>query len=90
LLGFRNLLPVISGYPEMTRVGALAAYGPPRREFYRRAATYVKKLLDGAQPSDLPVEQPALFEFSINLRTARALGITVPETVLARADEVIE
>ncbi|MDF3061099.1 MAG: putative ABC-type uncharacterized transport system, periplasmic component [Microvirga sp.] len=89
-LGLRYGLPVISGYPEMTHAGALAGYGPPRREFYRRAATYVKKILDGTRPQDLPVEQPARIELSVNLKTARSLGITIPEFVLARADEVIE
>jgi putative ABC transport system substrate-binding protein len=89
-LGLRYGLPVISGYPEMTHAGALAGYGPPRLEFYRRAATYVKKILDGTRPQDLPVEQPVRIELSVNLKTARSLGITIPEFVLARADEVIE
>jgi putative ABC transport system substrate-binding protein len=89
-LALRHRLAAISTYPELTAAGGLVSYGTRRREFYRRAGYYVRRILDGAKPADLPVEQPARFELSVNLKTAKLLGIPVSDTFLARADEVIE
>src|SRR5262249_5877873 len=89
-LALRHRLPTFSSIPEFTDAGVLVGYGPSRRDSYRRAATYVKKLLEGAKPAGIPVEQPTLIEMSINMQTARALGIVIPAAFLASAERVIE
>ncbi|MGE5166788.1 MAG: ABC transporter substrate-binding protein [Sphingobacteriales bacterium] len=89
-LALRHRLPTIAYVPEFTDVGALMSYGPPRRAMYRRSADYVKKILSGAKPADLPVEQPTQMELSINLRTAKTLGITIPDGLVARADRIVD
>lgn len=83
-------IPVISGWSEFAHSGGLMTYGPNSRKLFRRLAVYVKKIIGGEKPSEIPIEQPTTFELVINLKTARALGLTVPPTLLARADEVIE
>jgi ABC-type uncharacterized transport system substrate-binding protein len=89
-LAIKNRLPVIYGSREHAEAGALMSYGPDLVDNYRRAATYVDKILKGAKPAELPVEQPTKFEFIINLKTAKQTGLTIPPNVLVRADRVIK
>ncbi|MFL5105330.1 MAG: ABC transporter substrate-binding protein [Xanthobacteraceae bacterium] len=89
-LASAHRLPTVTSIPEFTDAGALAGYGPPRLDLYRRSAYYVRKILDGAKPADLPVEQPTRIELSLNMKTAKALGIILPESLLVRADRIIE
>ncbi len=89
-LAVANHLPVIYPDREFVDAGGLMAYGPSYTDLWRRAATYVDKILKGAKPADLPVEQPTKFEFIINLKAAKQIGLTIPPNVLARADRVIK
>jgi putative ABC transport system substrate-binding protein len=86
----KEMLPTIAPTPEHGEAGMLFAYGASRPEMYRRAAVYVKKILSGAKPADLPVEQPTRLELVVNLKTAAALRLKVPHGILLRADRVIE
>ena len=89
-LALNARLPTMHGGRESVAAGGLISYGPNFPELWRRAADYIDKILRGAKPADIPVEQPAKFDLVINLKTAKALGLTVPPPMLARADDVIE
>jgi putative tryptophan/tyrosine transport system substrate-binding protein len=89
-LALNARLPTFSGIRDYVEAGGLMSYGPNFPDLFRRAAEFVDKILRGAKPADLPVEQPTRFDLVVNLKTAKALGLTVPPTLLARADEVIE
>jgi len=89
-LGFAHKIPVVSQSSAFGDAGALMTYGTTTSAFVGRAAVYVKKLLAGAKPEELPIEQPTTFELVINLKTARKLGLNIPQSLLLRADRVIE
>jgi len=89
-LALQHRLPTVSSVRSHPEAGALMSYGPSFTDLFWRAATYVDKILRGAKPADLPVEQPTKFELVINLKTAKALGLTIPQSLLLRADEVIQ
>src|SRR6266851_4640919 len=89
-LGLKHRLPIMSQFSRIVKAGGLMSYGPDLSELFRRAASYVDKILKGAKPADLPVEQPTKFELVINLKTAKALSLTIPQSLLQRADEIIQ
>ena len=89
-LAARSRLPAAYGFRDLVEAGGLMSYGPSVPDLYRRAATYVDKILKGAKPGDLPVEQPTKFELVINIKTAKALGLTIPQSMFIRADQIIQ
>ena len=89
-LALKHRLPLVTIFRSFTEAGALMSYGYQRNALYRHLALFVRKVLEGTKPTDLPVEQPTEFELVINLKTAKALGIEIPSAIVARADEIIE
>jgi putative ABC transport system substrate-binding protein len=90
LVAARNNVPAVYHRSDFAKDGGLLSYGPDQVDTFRRAATYVDRILRGAKPADLPVQLPVKFEMAVNLKTAKALGLTVPQSILLRGDEVIE
>jgi putative ABC transport system substrate-binding protein len=89
-LALTHHLPSVGGSKEYVEAGGLISYGADYPDLFRRAAVFVDKILKGAKPADLPIEQPSNFELVINLKTAKALGLTIPQSLLQRADEIIQ
>jgi putative tryptophan/tyrosine transport system substrate-binding protein len=89
-LAHQHRLPAIYMYRAYVAEGALMSYGPDAYDLFRRAASYVHRIFNGAKPADLPVQQPTKFELAVNLKTAKTLNLEIPPSLLARADEVIE
>jgi putative ABC transport system substrate-binding protein len=89
-LAMKTHLPTMSGLRELTAAGSLISYGANLPDLARRAATYVDKILKGAKPADLPIEQPTKFELVMNLKTVKTLGLTMPPSLLLRADQIID
>ena len=89
-LALKHRLALTSVFSRLVEAGALLSYGPELSDLFDRAASYVDKILRGAKPGDLPIEQPSKFELAINLKTAKALGVSLPPSLVARADRVIE
>ena len=89
-LAIKHRLPMMGGLPDYAEAGALMSYWADTADVYRRAASYIDRILKGARPGDLPIEQPTKFEFVVNLKTAKTLGVAIPQAVLLRADRVIE
>ena len=90
MLAARNNVPAVYSQSVFARDGGLLSYGPDRADIFRRSASYVDRILRGAKPADLPVQLPIKFEMAVNAKTAKALGLAVPPSILLRADEVIE
>ena len=90
LAAARNNVPAVSSFSDFARDGGLLSYGVDQVDLYRRAATYVDRILRGEKPGDLPVQFPTKFEMAVNLKTAKALGLAIPSSILLRSDEVIE
>jgi putative tryptophan/tyrosine transport system substrate-binding protein len=89
-LAKKHRLPWAAAYPQSAEAGALLTYGPDNRDVWQRVVRFVDKILKGAKPADLPVEQVAKFEMVVNMKTAKELGLTIPQTLLLRADQVIQ
>jgi putative ABC transport system substrate-binding protein len=89
-LAMKNRLPTVFARRENAEAGGLISYGPSLSDQFRLATSYVDKIFNGAKPADLPIQQPTKFELVINLKTAKALGLTIPQSLLLRADEVIQ
>ena len=89
-LALHYRLPAICVFPQFAEVGGLMGYGPNLTDLFRQAASYVDRILRGARPADLPIQRPAVFRLVVNLKTGRALSLTIPPLLLARADQVLE